>query len=61
MLTEGGDYLKLADFGLALNLDEISKEDAMDEAGTPYYTGECLYYYHTILLLVILTCLLYST
>ncbi len=31
MLTEGGDLVKLADFGLAINMDENSKEEANEE------------------------------
>jgi serine/threonine protein kinase len=31
MLTEGGDSLKLADFGLAMSMSELSQEDATDE------------------------------
>jgi NIMA (never in mitosis gene a)-related kinase 1/4/5 len=39
MLTEGGDLLKLADFGLAINIEQRLKnaKDQTDEAGTPYY------------------------
>jgi serine/threonine protein kinase len=33
MLTEGGDSLKLADFGLAMSMSELSQEDATDEVG----------------------------
>lgn len=39
MLTEGGDLLKLADFGLALDVEDLSKKENFDEAGTPYYTA----------------------
>lgn len=33
MLTEGGDSLKLADFGLAMSMAEKSEEDNTDEVG----------------------------
>ena len=39
MLTEGGEILKLCDFGLALDMNESNGEDINDEAGTPYYTA----------------------
>ena len=39
MLTEGGDLLKLADFGLALDMGDASDKEKFDEAGTPYYTA----------------------
>eukprot|EP01036_Dinobryon_divergens_P035398 gene35398-45861_t len=39
MLTEGGDHLKLGDFGLALDLKKSKPSDLVDEAGTPYYTA----------------------
>lgn len=39
MLTEGGDLLKLADFGLAINMDQAGAAENFDEAGTPYYTA----------------------
>lgn len=39
MLTEGGDLLKLADFGLALDVGDSSQKENFDEAGTPYYTA----------------------
>jgi hypothetical protein len=39
MLTEGGDLLKLADFGLALDMGDTSRKENFDEAGTPYYTA----------------------
>eukprot|EP00981_Chlorochromonas_danica_P000555 scaffold125_cov156-Ochromonas_danica.AAC.4 len=39
MLTEGGDLVKLADFGLAMNLEDSDEQANNDEAGTPYYTA----------------------
>lgn len=33
MLTEGGDSLKLADFGLAMSMTDVAQEDATDEVG----------------------------
>jgi serine/threonine protein kinase len=39
MLTEGGDSLKLADFGLAMSMSELSQEDATDEVGV--VIGSC--------------------
>eukprot|EP01038_Epipyxis_sp_PR26KG_P013000 gene13000-17430_t len=39
MLTDGGDLLKLADFGLALSMDELNNKEPAGEAGTPYYTA----------------------
>ncbi|KAJ1442655.1 kinase-like domain-containing protein, partial [Ochromonadaceae sp. CCMP2298] len=39
MLTEGGDTLKLADFGLAMSMTQKADTEATDEAGTPYYTA----------------------
>ncbi len=39
MLTEGGDILKLADFGLAMIKKDGDDEENFDEAGTPYYTA----------------------
>jgi NIMA (never in mitosis gene a)-related kinase 1/4/5 len=39
MLTDGGDTLKLADFGLAMSVIDGHNEENMDEAGTPYYTA----------------------
>jgi NIMA (never in mitosis gene a)-related kinase len=38
MLTEGGDLIKLADFGLALEVTATSWQGS-PEAGTPYYTA----------------------
>ena len=45
MLTEGGEIVKLCDFGLAVQYEDNSNEGknggegVMDEAGTPYYTA----------------------
>lgn len=44
MLTEGGEILKLCDFGLAVMMKKTNEGDqeaslVMDEAGTPYYTA----------------------
>lgn len=39
MLTEGGDLLKLGDFGLALDMKKSKSSELVDEAGTPYYTA----------------------
>lgn len=44
MLTEGGDMIKLADFGLAVLVTKEEEEGSgqgafVDEAGTPYYTA----------------------
>jgi NIMA (never in mitosis gene a)-related kinase len=41
MLTEGGELLKIGDFGLAVDLSDSSedKKNIQDEAGTPYYTA----------------------
>mmetsp|Transcript_26489 Transcript_26489/g.36473 ORF Transcript_26489/g.36473 Transcript_26489/m.36473 type:complete len:761 (+) Transcript_26489:177-2459(+) len=39
MLTEGGDLLKLGDFGLALDMKKSRSSELVDEAGTPYYTA----------------------
>mmetsp|Transcript_22923 Transcript_22923/g.22105 ORF Transcript_22923/g.22105 Transcript_22923/m.22105 type:complete len:540 (+) Transcript_22923:235-1854(+) len=38
MLTEGGDLIKVVDFGLAISMLE-ENHDAPLEAGTPYYTA----------------------
>ena len=38
MLTEGGDLIKVVDFGLAMNMIETTNA-APVEAGTPYYTA----------------------
>ncbi len=39
MLTEGGDQIKLVDFGLAIELNENNECNSANEAGTPYYTS----------------------
>lgn len=39
MLTEGGDQIKLVDFGLAIELNENNECNSTNEAGTPYYTS----------------------
>ena len=40
MLTEGGELVQLADFGLAVIVEEEEKSNgSVDEAGTPYYTA----------------------
>ena len=39
MLVEGGEIVKLCDFGLALICGEAGDREAAAEAGTPYYTA----------------------
>jgi len=39
LLTEGGDNVKLADFGLAVSTIDLDIDESTAEAGTPSYTA----------------------